>query len=418
MLGSSKKLALLALGSCLVAAGLAPVTPSTSAAAPVEGSVRVVVRLKTGQADRATSETRALRAAHRLAVEQRYSHVFQGFSATVPRSEVAALRRDPDVAAVHPDGVVHVAAQRTPAGVTRIQADDHLRLDTRAVTTRGDIAVIDTGVAPHPDLNLYRSVNCARDEGCSTSSPAPDGYGHGTYVAGVAAAKDNDLGVVGVAPGARIWNVRVFDDDGYALTSWVVAALDWVAARADSIEVANASLQGYADDGLTAAVEGATRKGVVVVASAGNDSWDASQTFPASIPAAITVSAFIDTDGRPGGRGEPCETDPGVYQRDDTFLDWSNFGPRVDVAAPGGCVRSTAPDGGYGSLTGTSLSAPHVAGAALLWIDKTHLRAGPQRAAKVSAALRGPWSVSQQSRCGFLGGPSAEPVLLLRGCRR
>ncbi len=154
-----------------------------------------------------------------------------------------------------------------------------------------------------------------------------------------------------------------------------------------------------------------------MVAAAGNDAWDASQTFPASVRAAITVSAFIDTDGRPGGRGRPCETDPGVFQRDDTFLDWSNFGSVVDVAAPGGCVTSTAPGGGYGEMTGTSFAAPHAAGAALLWINKTHLRAGPKRAAKVERALRGPWSVSQRSRCGFSEGPSFEPVLLLQACR-
>jgi subtilisin family serine protease len=318
---------------------------------------------------------------------------------------------------VYPDNQVHLAGQRIPTGVARIEADDYNRVRTRKITTPGDIAVIDTGVSPHPDLNLYRSVDCASDEGCSSSSPAPDAYGHGTLVAGVAAAKDNHRGVVGVAPGARIWNVRVFNDGGFGATSWVVAGLDWIAARADRIEVANASLQGYEDAGITAAVEGATRKGVVVVVAAGNDGGDASRGYPASVPAAITVSAFIDTDGRPGGRGRSCETDPGVFQRDDTFLDWSNFGSVVDVAAPGACITSTAPDGGYDTMSGTSIAAPHAAGAALLWINKAHLRATPKRAAKVESALRGPWSVPQRSRCGFLKGLSAEPVLLLHRCR-
>ena len=140
--------------------------------------------------------------------------MFQGFAASMPASEVAALRRDPAVATVYPDGRIQVSSQRTPTGVRRIQADSYHRIGARRVTVDGDIAIMDTGVNEHPDLNLYRSVDCARDGGCSTSSLAPDDYGHGTGVAGIAAAKDNRSGVVGVAPGVRIWNVRVFDSYG------------------------------------------------------------------------------------------------------------------------------------------------------------------------------------------------------------
>ena len=91
----------------------------------------------------------------------------------------------------------------------------------------GDIAIVDTGVNDHPDLNVYRSVDCVGGSGCSTTRPANDGYGHGTAVAGVAAALDNGRGVVGTAPGARIWNVRVFDKGGFTKYSWITSAL-WI----------------------------------------------------------------------------------------------------------------------------------------------------------------------------------------------
>jgi subtilisin family serine protease len=354
-----------------------------------------------------------------MAIKQRYSHVFEGFAGAVAQSRVAALRADPAVAAVYLDAPINVAEQRVPSGVQRVQADTYNRIHTRTVAVPGDIAVVDTGVSRHPDLNVYRNVDCASNKGCSTRRSAEDEYGHGTHVAGIAAARDNNVGVVGVAPGARIWNVRVFDAYGYGQFSWLIAALDWVAARADRIEVINASLAGSdPEEPVEAAVAGAAKRGLVVVAAAGNDSADAGSTLPASAPDAIAVSAFIDTDGRPGGRGPGCETDPGVFSRDDTFLSWSNYGPVVDIAAPGACVLSTVPTGGYARVSGTSMAAPHVAGAALLWIDKTHLRAGPKRAARVRAALSGPWSVPQRSQCGFRGGKSSEPALMLRGCHR
>ena len=103
-----------------------------------------------------------------------------------------------------------------------------------------DIAILDTGVNNHPDLTIAGRVNCLSGTGC-TSGGYTDNHGHGTHVAGTAAAKDNGVGVVGTAPGARVWAVKVLPDSGSGSMSAVLAGLDWVAAKG-TIEVANASL--------------------------------------------------------------------------------------------------------------------------------------------------------------------------------
>lgn len=362
--------------------------------------------------------TGTLEERHGLSLGPRYSHVFEGFAASVPSSEVAALRSDPAVAAVYSDGVARVSGQRPPTGVRRVQADSYNRVRAETVVVDGDIAILDTGVSKHADLNRHRTINCSSDAGCSRRGPARDVYGHGTSVAGVAAALDDNVGVVGTAPGARIWNIKVFDNYGSAEYSWIIAALDWVTARAARIEVANLSLSGNNSEAVKLAITGATDAGVVVVAAAGNASASASDQSPANAPDAITVSAFVDTDGEAGGLGRRCRIEGDAIQRDDRFWRYSNYGPVVDIAAPGACIRSAAAGGGYVTYSGTSFAAPHVAGAALVWINRANLPATPDRATLVTKQLRGPWGKPQEGLCGFRGGKSPEPVLIMGRCQR
>jgi PKD repeat protein len=181
-------------------------------------------------------------------------------------------------------------------------------------------------------------------------------------VAGTIGAIDNGSGVVGVAPGARLWAVKVLNSQGSGLSSWVIAGIDWVAANAATVEVANMSLGGggYSQAEYDA-IQGAVNAGVAFAVSAGNSDANASNYSPASFNNVMTVSALADFNGDPGGlAGSTCRTD-----QDDTLADFSNWGPAVDIAAPGVCILSTLPieRGGTGTYSGTSMASPHVTGA-------------------------------------------------------
>jgi subtilisin len=230
--------------------------------------------------------------------------------------------------------------------------------------------VIDTGIdTTHPDLNVVDGKNC------STGKSYDDGNGHGSHVAGTIAAKDDSSGVVGVAPGARLYAVRVLDNRGSGTWSSVICGIDWVTGNAATIEVANMSLGGGGSepddaigdcntgDALHDSVCNSVGAGVTYAVAAGNSNADAATFVPAAYGEVITVSALADFDGQPGGLADAtCRSDV-----DDTFADFSNYGTDVDLIAPGVCITSTWKDGGYNTISGTSMASPHVAGAAALY---------------------------------------------------
>jgi subtilisin len=298
-----------------------------------------------------------------------YEHALKGFSIMVPPQAVGALEKNPNVKYVATDDIRYAVAQVVPTGIKRIFADtnenigidgnDDFRVDV-------DVAVIDTGIDfNHPDLNVVGGINCAAGNifRAKCIAGGDDDHSHGTHVAGTIGALDNDIGVVGVAPGARLWAVKVLNSRGSGYTSWIIAGIDWVAANAGTIKVANMSLSGSGyNQAEYDAINGAVSKGVAFAVAAGNADADACNYSPAGFDNVLTVSALADFDGDPGALGSPtCRAD-----QDDTLADFSNWGTCIDLAAPGVCILSTVPGGGYDTFSGTSMASPHVAGALAL----------------------------------------------------
>jgi subtilisin family serine protease len=202
--------------------------------------------------------------------------------------------------------------------------------------------VIDTGVRiTHKDFGKRATHGFDAVDG---DDNADDGQGHGTHVAGTIAGTDH-----GVAKKAKIVAVRVLDDQGSGTTEQVVAGIDWVAKNAKGPSVANMSLGGPKDEALDAAVQKAIDAGVTFSLAAGNESQDADNSSPARVKDAITVAASDDKDAQ---------------------ADFSNFGKLVDIYAPGVDIVSATNTGDDATetLSGTSMAAPHVAGAAALFL--------------------------------------------------
>lgn len=298
-----------------------------------------------------------------------YRHALKGAVVRAPAWQIAEIEKDSRVRLVELNRVYSITAQEIPVGIRRVYADmnpnlsigdgDDLRVDS-------DVAVIDTGIDfNHPDLNLAMAIDCTwsgPNEG-TCAGTRDDGNGHGTHVAGTVGALDNDFGVVGVAPGVRLWAVKVLTNYGTGTTAQVIAGIDWVAEHAGEIEVANMSLGGVGEsETMDTAIAGAVDVGVTFVLAAGNRAMDVDNYHPAGHPDAITVSAVADFDGLPGSLAEPtCRDDI-----DDTLAYFSNFGEGVDLTSPGVCIYSTYLDGHYATMSGTSMAAPHVAGAAAI----------------------------------------------------
>ncbi len=224
------------------------------------------------------------------------------------------------------------------------------------------VAVIDTGMdLKHPDLRGAYASGYGKDCVRRKNKTLQDKNGHGSHVSGIIAAQNNSTGVVGVAPGARIVPVRVLNAEGSGSFSAVLCGIDYVARRVDRIQVANLSLG--ADCGgpceFGAPHHKALRKlwsrGVTVVVAAGNEGIDANESDPAFIDELITVSAYMDGDG--------------TISSKDRYANFSNWGPGVDIGAPGVKILSTVP-GGYDRFSGTSMAAPFVAGVAAV-IEQT-----------------------------------------------
>lgn len=318
---------------------------------PVDGHYIVVMKPGLTKADAAQAAT-ALAATYGLTPEYVYDRALTGFASPVPADRLEALRRDARVEYIEQDRVISLPqdelapstvqktdAQTVPWGITRVHGGI-------SAAGNGKTAwVIDTGIDyTHPDLTVdqSRSKNFVRP-----NRNANDDNGHGSHVSGTIAGRDNSVGVVGVAAGATLVAVKVLNSAGSGTTSGVIAGVNYVAANGKLGDVANMSLGGGVSSSLDQAVLSASAN-VIFCLAAGNSSQNANNSSPARVngPNVRTVSAFAQGD---------------------VWASFSNFGnPPIDYCEPGVSVFSTYKNGGYATLSGTSMATPHLAGIMLL----------------------------------------------------
>jgi subtilisin len=337
---------------------------------------------------------------HGVDVERLYRYALQGYAARMTDGAATAIARDPRVARVEPETVESIQQQRLPTGIDRIEADRNPTITTTGgvggVSVAVPVAIIDTGIAVHDDLNVAGRVDCTVSSGglfnrvYDCVDGGTDSNGHGTHVAGTVGARDDGIGVVGVAPGTPLWAVKVCPTNSCP-SGAIIAGIDWVAgAKSGSITpqvdfaAANFSISSADSDNTCSkpanathqAICGLVGKGVVFVMAAGNDGREKTP-----YPVALSVSAIADFDGQPGAKGTPtCRSD-----EDDTLANFSNYGQKVRIAAPGVCILSTWTNGGYNTISGTSMATPHATGAVALYLHANGT--SPARDAKGVSAI-------------------------------
>jgi subtilisin len=311
-----------------------------------------------------------------------YTHAVNGFQFKGSAAAAAALETNSHVISVQKDREIRLT-ETLPFGVKRVFAyRQNGQIGAYQAGFRGNgarIAIVDTGIdLDHPELAA--SIDNAWGKNCITTGAAPnDGHGHGSHVAGTAAAPINGVGGVGIAPQARLVAVKMFTDAGTSSEAAALCALDHIVAlnqdadATNDVDVANMSWgeqRSWGDcatDALHGAICSAYAAGIILVAGAGNSSTNGGTFVPAAFPEVISVSALADFDGNPGGTaGCGLVQDLLAQECDDTFAFFSNNGPSVDVIAPGVNVYSSWANGTWRMSSGTSMATPHVAGIAAL----------------------------------------------------
>lgn len=280
---------------------------------------------------------------------QVYTSSQEGFALKLSPDEASALEKNPGILGVWPDRMVVLAkpvkppvappAQVTPPGIGIVGGG-------APYTGSRKGWIIDTGIdLNHPDLNVNTTL---AKTFVPRTTTAEDDNGHGTHCAGIVAAKNNSIGVVGVAAGAAVVPVKVLDKRGSGAYSTIIAGVDYVAANATAGDAVNMSLGGGAYEPIDLAVIAMADKGLFVALAAGNESDDANNHSPARANGTniYTISA--------------CDNNR-------VWAYFSNYGnPPVDYCAPGVSILSTYKGDAYITMSGTSMAAPHACGVLLV----------------------------------------------------
>jgi subtilisin family serine protease len=313
-----------------------------------------------------------------LKVKHVYKNALKGFTVEIPDQEASKLRDNPEVKYVEQDQVATATAQndnpknsgkrkkppsggggttrqpqQLPWGIDKIDADLSSTLAGNGSGTVDGVKayIIDTGIdTTHPDLNVSTTDGVSY---INDSHGINDCAGHGTHVAGTVAAKDDPYDVVGVAPSTQLVSVRVLNCQGLGTYSDVIAGVDWVTQHAAGTPaIANMSLGGGLSQALNDAVAKSAAAGIFYSLAAGNDGAGACN----SSPAAAGVNDGVMTVG--------------ATDSSDHAASWSNYGPCVDIWAPGVSILSTKNGGGTTTMSGTSMASPHVGGGGALYRSK------------------------------------------------
>ncbi|MDN3612208.1 S8 family peptidase [Vibrio ostreicida] len=297
----------------------------------------------------------SLASEHALNIEKVFDHSLNGFVAKLTDQQLEALRNDQQVDFIEQDKIITLDpvlstdANQSNAvwGLDRIDQRNlplnnsyNYNYDGTGVTAY----VIDTGVT-----NTHVEFGGRSTSGydfVDNDSDASDCNGHGTHVAGTIGGAQ-----YGVAKNVNIVGVRVLSCSGSGSTSGVIGGVDWVAANASGPSVANMSLGGGVSTALDRAVASAVQSGVSFTLAAGNSNADACNSSPAREATGVTVGSTTSSDSRSS---------------------FSNWGSCVDVFAPGSSIKSAWYDGGYRTISGTSMAAPHVAGVAALYLQENN----------------------------------------------
>jgi len=323
---------------------------SAGSVAPTE-KVRVIIGFK-GASDA------ALVNAHGGEVTSQYQYV-SAIAASLPPKAIVALQKNPNVAYVEPDFEVQAIGkpvkptpsptptptQSTPWGIAKINAPAVWDNGVEGLGIK--VAVLDTGIdTNHADLSVAGGAYFVR-----TVRSYNDDNGHGTHCAGIIAAKDNAIGVVGVAPLVSLYAVKVLDRTGSGYLSWIMSGIEW--SIANDMDVISMS---FGSTGTVPAYETmintAYGEGIVLVAAAGNSgSGTDTVNYPAKYSKVIAVGATDDKD---------------------VIAYFSSTGPSLSVVAPGVAIRSTYKGNSYATMSGTSMACPHAAGTVALMLSKNN----------------------------------------------
>jgi subtilisin family serine protease len=280
-------------------------------------------------------------------IKQAYGSALMGFCASLTDQEASALRADKRVSYIEADRMIFLKIDAKPTPVQPAQTVPYGIVRVGHASGIGKTAwILDTGVdLDHPDLTVNTTL---QKNFIDPASTADDDNGHGTHCAGIVAAIDNTIGVIGVASGATVVPVKVLARNGSGAYSVVIAGVDYVASVGKAGEAANMSLTGPVYQALDDAVLAASNKGIFFALAAGNNSDDAGLYSPARVNGTYvwTISAMDATD---------------------TWAYFSNYGnPPVDYCEPGVNIYSCYKGGGYTTMSGTSMASPHMCGILLI----------------------------------------------------